>query len=338
MAIDGTYLQGITTVVHDWTQINFNNFVYSAVYFTGIADGGGGGSSIINGNSVTIVVGVTLPLVIKEEGTILDNNFVLLGNPMPVFAENFSGIISPTTYQSKYSMNIEGPGTATQIICGNDTSVQILGDITLSMWAFPESEDPPPGEDGYLIERYISGDGYALFQNRSGGFPSDSVWSFKIGDGGAKTLDGSTLIDDNNWFHVVGVLESGVEMRLYINGILDTTLALAAPMVPAAAAQDLRIGGQSTNAGEFLGDLNNGAIWNAALTDEEVLEVFNGGIPMDLNLHAPQRGDLISWWKLGDDASWDGTDWHIPDQIGGNNGTSLNLEWGARKITAPIII
>ena len=44
---------------------------------------------------------------------------------------------------------------------------------------------------------------------------------------------------------------------------------------------------------------------------------------MDLNLHAPQRGDLISWWKLGDDASWDGTDWPIPAQIGGYNGTSL---------------
>ena len=45
---------------------------------------------------------------------------------------------------------------------------------------------------------------------------------------------------------------------------------------------------------------------------------------MDLNLHAPKRDSLISWWKLGDDAQWDGTDWRIPDQVGSNNGISDN--------------
>ena len=39
MQMDGTYLQGITTVIHDWTKINFTNFVYSGFRFNDTAAG-----------------------------------------------------------------------------------------------------------------------------------------------------------------------------------------------------------------------------------------------------------------------------------------------------------
>ena len=66
--MDGTFLQGTTTVVHDWTQIDFANFVYSAVKF-----GSTGGTVIINGTAMAKSAGVTVPILVNELTTSLGN-------------------------------------------------------------------------------------------------------------------------------------------------------------------------------------------------------------------------------------------------------------------------
>jgi len=337
MAIDGTYLQGITTVVHDQSQIDFANFIYSAVKF-GVTDGS---SVIINGASISKVAGVTIDVLVDYKTTDLGLNgkyVYFLGNPRPTLTESIEGGIDE--YITKYSIFNGGPGSGEQINCGNDTSQNFGGDVSLSCWAFPLDTDPPPGplgEDGYLIERYFSDKGFGIKQERPFGV-GDSVWAFRIGDNTAPSpfdLLDTTPIEINRWYHVVGVLE-GTEMRLYVNGIRVATGASDNPMVPTTAGQYLRLGSQSNNAAEFFGNLNNASIWTSALTDEEVLEVFNGGRPMDLNLHAPQIASLYSWWKVGDDAGWDGSDYTIPDQVGPNNGITRNtVGWGIRQINAP---
>ncbi len=73
----GTYLTGEVSVIHNATTADFDNYVYSAVYFNNT------GPFIINGNaSITGVVGETLEVVVDGSTTTLDgNNFLLLGNP-----------------------------------------------------------------------------------------------------------------------------------------------------------------------------------------------------------------------------------------------------------------
>ena len=85
MAIDGTYLQGITTVVHDQSQIDFANFIYSAVKF-GVTDGS---SVIINGASISKVVGVTIDVLVDYKTTDLGidgQDVYFLGNPRPTLS------------------------------------------------------------------------------------------------------------------------------------------------------------------------------------------------------------------------------------------------------------
>ena len=328
-----TYLTGEVTVLHDQHQIDFANFIYSAVKF-GSTDGT---SVIINGSSMTKVAGVTIDILVDYKTTDLGINgqdVYFLGNPRPTLTESIEGGVDE--YITKYSILNGGPATNTQINCGTDPSQDFDGDVTLSCWAFPRDNDP--GEDGYLIERYVSDKGWGLKQERPTVPAGDTVWAFRIGDNTAPSpfdLLDTTHIEINRWYHVVGVLE-GTEMRLYVNGIRVSTGASDNPMVHATATQDLRLGSQSGAAAEFFGNLNNASIWTSALTDEEVLEVFNGGRPMDLNLHAPQRASLYSWWKVGDDAGWDGLDYTIPDQVGPNNGISTStVGWGIRQINAP---
>jgi hypothetical protein len=89
----GTYLTGEVSVIHNGTTADFNNFVYSAIYFNGT------GPFTINGNAgITGVVGETLEVIVDASTTILSaNNFLLLGNPKPTEIQSPTGLLSATT-------------------------------------------------------------------------------------------------------------------------------------------------------------------------------------------------------------------------------------------------
>ena len=72
----GTYLTGTYSVIHTSGTTDFNNFVYSAVYFNTA------GPFTINGANVVGSIGETLDIVVDENTTILSTDFLLLGNPI----------------------------------------------------------------------------------------------------------------------------------------------------------------------------------------------------------------------------------------------------------------
>jgi len=73
-----TYLTGTYSVIHTNITADFDNYVYSAVYFNS------GGTYTINGASVTGVAGKTLDNIIDDVTTTLSAGFLLLGNPKPL--------------------------------------------------------------------------------------------------------------------------------------------------------------------------------------------------------------------------------------------------------------
>jgi len=72
---------------------------------------------------------------------------------------------------------------------------------------------------------------------------------------------------------------------------------------------------------EFEGNLSNVAVWTSVLTQDQVLTIYNGGVPNSISSLSP-----ISWWSLSGDSYFDGTNWICPDLgSGGNNGTSSGM-------------
>lgn len=71
------------------------------------------------------------------------------------------------------------------------------------------------------------------------------------------------------------------------------------------------------------GFISNVSIWNAALTSAQVTEIYNNGLPSNLNNHS-SYSNLISWWTLGENSSFN-TNWTVIDEKGTNNGTSANM-------------
>jgi len=73
------------------------------------------------------------------------------------------------------------------------------------------------------------------------------------------------------------------------------------------------------------GSISNVSIWNTELTSAQVTEIYNEGVPSNLNNHSAYS-NLVSWWQLGSNSSFN-TNWTVLDEVtaSGNNGTSVNM-------------
>jgi len=88
----GTYLTGTYSVLHTSGTTDFENFVYSAVYFNV------NGTYTINGATVIGVAGETLDIIVQAPpATTLSTNMLLLGNPIAPQTKVDTGLLSATT-------------------------------------------------------------------------------------------------------------------------------------------------------------------------------------------------------------------------------------------------
>jgi hypothetical protein len=90
---------------------------------------------------------------------------------------------------------------------------------------------------------------------------------------------------DNQWHHFVGVYNGAVgtiipsQFSIYIDNIFVAQIddATASPLAPINNGTDLLIGSHQVfqNGGKFNGELDDIGIWNRALTQEEITNLYN---------------------------------------------------------------
>ena len=83
------------------------------------------------------------------------------------------------------------------------------------------------------------------------------------------------------------------------------------------------IGTGYSTAYSFDGQISNASIWNTTLTSAQVTEIYNEGLPSNLNSHSAYS-NLVSWWQLGENSSF-ATNWICADEKGSNNGDGQNM-------------
>jgi hypothetical protein len=137
-------------------------------------------------------------------------------------------------------------------------------------------------------------------------------WSFRAHVGvpaGYQYFNGNSVLQTGVWYHAAMTYD-GAFLRLYVNGLLDGSLAATGPIT--ITTHPLLIGGHAEGPWSFNGLVDEVSLYDRALSAAEILSIYNAGgagkclaPPSPPCLPAPTN--LVSWWRGEGSAldSWD---------------------------------
>jgi hypothetical protein len=156
----------------------------------------------------------------------------------------------------------------------------------------------------------------------------------------------NAVLTDNTWHHVVCVFDGTQatatdRIKIYIdntnetfgfNGTLPTS-TYDFTLEPTNPTWYVAQSGLQLGINELRGKLGEYAIYSdVSLTPSQVNDIYNGGTPNDLSTLSVTP-DL--WFRMGEEATFSGGVWTVPDSLGSNNGTSNAMTIEDRVGDAP---
>ncbi len=228
--------------------------------------------------------------------------------------------LSFTSGYSPYALNFDG--TNDYINIGTD-SLGITSEISVSAWV--KTTDNTSSFKSIICEDNISSRNWNLLVNSSRKL-SFIVWNT---DGSFNYLVRTNIdeVQDGNWHHIVATYDGTSNadgIKLYLDGGNVESLTATSTGIRSITSVETTIGAL-TGGGSWRwnGNISNCSIYNSALTSAQVTEIYNEGVPSNLNNHSAYS-NLVSWWQLGSNSSFN-TNWTVLDEKGSNNGTSVNM-------------
>ncbi len=175
---------------------------------------------------------------------------------------------NPTLVRGVTGQGLRFNGTSQFATATDNTSLDITGAITIAGWIRPEKTGTQ-----YLIKKAVlnKADGYELSLSSSGTvffrFNQES-------SGNSYRLDSKTThpTDGYTWMHVAATYDGAV-IRIYINGIENSTKALSSPPPITINGLALTIGAGDNGYRGFQGAMDDTRIYNTALKSSEILEL-----------------------------------------------------------------
>ena len=235
--------------------------------------------------------------------------------------------LSFTSGYSPYALSFDGIND--YINCGNNSSLQFQGTdaFSLSLW----------------VKYSSNSSNYKIFSNREWS-NNYAGWSVAIHSGIVRfaiqqyynypqntyqEVAISNQLNTNTWYNIVVTYSGTNDMNnsnIYINGADQTLSLVSNDSLPTITYNsNLNISSVGDGNQPLNGSISNAAVWNAALTQTQVTELYSEGIPQNLLNHSAVSS-LVSWWQLGSNSSFN-TNWTVLDEVtaSGNNGTSVNM-------------
>jgi len=203
---------------------------------------------------------------------------------------------------SRYSLDFDGAEDYVDV--ADDPSLEGMNKLTVSAWINPDTKK----SDGDFLVIADKDNVWRLWTKNVTG-TLKIRWVVSTDTAGEADLGGDVPI--NTWTHVAGVYDSsdtGNEMKIYQNGVLQSTDTVAGTTVTTAASA-LTIG-QYSSTYWFDGEITGLIIYTRALSVHELR--YNM-----LNYHNPSKNGLVGWWRFQE-----GTGLTTHDESGtGNDGT-----------------
>jgi hypothetical protein len=140
------------------------------------------------------------------------------------------------------------------------------------------------------------------------------------------------LVTATDWNFIVGVYDGNLgsnNIKIYVNGVIGSTTDTYTANF--STAFNIEVGKtwntQTGGDDDFtVGHSDEFALWDSALSQDEITELYNGGVAgfvydFDSGLYE-SSANLRLWWRLGDQQDTDGAD-GIQDQSGNQNHGTL---------------
>lgn len=143
---------------------------------------------------------------------------------------------------------------------------------------------------------------------------------------------------NNTWIHLA-VVQDGVSPQLYVNGLAIAQTFLVSnndqKWINDMGSFDLiNIGRMKTSnldQNYFDGNIDEVSYFNTALDSDDIFAIYNNGTPNDLSSLNP-----VLWYRMGEDATWDGANWTLSNNgSGGNGGTTKSMPFASRTNDVP---
>ena len=201
-------------------------------------------------------------------------------------------------------------GTDDFVNVGNNASLQ-PSNFTMCVWVKPNTNNS---------NRVLIHNGAGLYGNTNHGFflqQSYANYYFKIGDGTTSYTSFNGGLVPNTW-QFVAMAYDGVNMKTYLDGILQDTLAVPNITYGTSATWNPFYIGRTSGGSQYMnGNIDEVSLFNTELSQSDITSIYNSGTPTDLTSYSP-----LGWWRMGDGSTYP----TINDLgSGSNNGTMTNM-------------
>ncbi|MFC1612655.1 LamG-like jellyroll fold domain-containing protein [Patescibacteria group bacterium] len=194
---------------------------------------------------------------------------------------------TPTSTTGKINQALDFDGSNGYIEIPNSDSINFTKNFTISFWTKPASTTLGQG----FVNKYTGAAdkqyGISSWPNGEYKFNYEQNNNYLIGCG-------SVLYDE--WHHIVGTIDSSLNIKCYRNGeLIDEDTAPAETIATAEPISIGRNGGTYDNS-YVSGPIDEVKIWNYALTAEEVANEYKSGKRKFTG--AFPRNGLVGYWNM----------------------------------------
>lgn len=216
------------------------------------------------------------------------------GNAADSVGSNTLTNVGTVTYSAGKINNGANFTSGKYLTINSNTSLQLVGDMTISCWAY-----------------YTSGGSGGPMVTKSNGSASNVNYEFEFVwqslNSGTNQLDWASsntsnfylnhsttipTLSANTWYHMVAVRSSG-NITFYVNGTSYAGTGWhGASSNIGASTIPFQVGQRYDNY-NFPGSLDEVGIWSRAITSAEVTQLYNGGAGLPLSQFSPVNSNFL---------------------------------------------
>ena len=255
---------------------------------------------------------------------------VILGSP-GIFLGGASAPPVPP-FVNEYSMSLDG---VDEYFTGASTFSELNGLKSFSISFWYKNPDNTRLASLFSIGRDTTSGNYQSWL----GCDNAGRLRYYAQSGAIYTNSNAGVITNNTWQHILLAVDlsqstSAQRARIFVDGVDQTSGVTNQTDTPFFNSTTPLYIGEDVNSfwNPTLGNIDEFAMWVGTDQRANVSDIYNGGVPFDLSTLATAPDH---WWRMGDNDTWNGSQWTLSDNIGSYDLTSANMEEADRVTDIP---